>query len=129
MSEADPAVQGSGVGAQRRLDGRVAVVTGASTGLGERFARVLHAAGAHVLATARRADLLDQLAGECGERIEAVPGDTTDAGHRQAQAELAAARGRLDVLVNNAGICDNGPRTADTRRTSPGDRRQPDQPP
>ena len=92
-----------------RLDGRVALVTGASAGLGARFARVLHQAGAHVLATARRADLLDELARECGERIEVMPGDITDAPHRQALAGRLASRGRLDVLVNNAGICDDGP--------------------
>ena len=45
-----------------RLDGRVALVTGASAGLGARFVRVLHRAGANVLATARRADRLDELA-------------------------------------------------------------------
>jgi NAD(P)-dependent dehydrogenase (short-subunit alcohol dehydrogenase family) len=91
-----------------RLDDRVALVTGASTGLGARFARVLHQAGAHVLVTARRAELLDQLANECGERIEAMPGDITDPAHRQALAERLAALGRLDVLVNNAGIADDG---------------------
>ena len=92
-----------------RLDGRVALVTGASAGLGERFARVLHQAGAHVLVTARRADLLDDLARECGERIETVPGDITDARHRGVLADRLKSHGRLDVLVNNAGICDDGP--------------------
>jgi NAD(P)-dependent dehydrogenase (short-subunit alcohol dehydrogenase family) len=92
-----------------RLDGRVALVTGASVGLGARFARVLHQAGAQVLATARRTALLDELARECGERIEVMPGDITDASHRQALAGRLASRGRLDVLVNNAGICDDGP--------------------
>ena len=92
-----------------RLDGRLALVTGASAGLGARFARVLHQAGAQVLATARRTDLLDRLARECGERIEVMPGDITDTSHRQALARRLESHGRLDVLVNNAGICDDGP--------------------
>ena len=109
MSDASMAVPGGGPAARWRLDDRVALVTGASAGLGARFARVLHQAGAYVLATARRADLLDQLVGECGERIEVMPGDITDASHRQALAGRLAVHGRLDVLVNNAGICDDGP--------------------
>ncbi|MCB0985239.1 MAG: SDR family NAD(P)-dependent oxidoreductase, partial [Ilumatobacter sp.] len=50
-----------------RLDGRTVVVTGASSGLGDRFARVAHAVGANVVVAARRADRLDALA-------EALPG-------------------------------------------------------
>ena len=92
-----------------RLDGRVALVTGASTGLGARFVRVLHQAGAQVLVTARRAALLDELARECGDRIEVMPGDITDASHRQALAGRLESHGCLDVLVNNAGMCDDGP--------------------
>ena len=94
---ADPAVGGD----LWRLDGRVALVTGASAGLGARFTRVLHQAGAHVLATARRADLLDELARQCGERIEVMPGDITDTSHRQALADRLHAHGRLDVLVQH----------------------------
>src|SRR6516165_4398363 len=81
-----------------RLDGRLALVTGASAGLGARFVRVLHQAGAQVLATARRADLLDGLARECGERIEVMPGDITDASHREALARRLETHGRLDLL-------------------------------
>jgi hypothetical protein len=93
-----------------RLDGRVALVTGASTGLGAQFARVLHGAGAHLLVTARRGDLLDELVRECGDRIVAMPGDITDPLHRRDLIEHATAtHGRLDVLINNAGICDDGP--------------------
>jgi len=95
--------------ARWQLDGRVALVTGASAGLGARFARVLHRAGANVLVTARRGDRLDELASECGDRIETMTGDITDARHRQALAEHLQSYGRLDVLVNNAGICDDGP--------------------
>jgi short-subunit dehydrogenase len=62
-----------------------------------------------VLVTARRADRLDELARECGERIETIPGDITDPRHRQALADRLESHGRLDVLINNAGICDDGP--------------------
>jgi NAD(P)-dependent dehydrogenase (short-subunit alcohol dehydrogenase family) len=92
-----------------RLDGRVALVTGASAGLGAQFARVLHRAGAFVVATARRADLLDELAGALSNRIETVAGDITEADHRRRLVERLQVLGRLDVLVNNAGICDDGP--------------------
>ena len=52
-----------------RLDGRVALVTGASSGLGARFAAVLHAAGAEVVLTARREDRLQRLADDLGSRV------------------------------------------------------------
>ena len=86
-----------------RLDGRVAIVTGASSGLGARFARVLTAAGAHVAVAARRADRLDALVAELPGAL-AVPGDLTAPG---APADLVKTvtdhYGRLDVLINNAG--------------------------
>jgi NAD(P)-dependent dehydrogenase (short-subunit alcohol dehydrogenase family) len=92
-----------------RLDGRVALVTGASSGLGARFARVLHAAGATVVATARREARLEELANGLGERVRTIPGDITDGHHRQQLVEQLESFGRLDVLVNNAGICDDHP--------------------
>ncbi len=88
-----------------RLDGRVAVVTGASSGLGDRFARVLHAAGATVVAAARRTDRLDALAGELGERLVPMTCDVSvDADCERLVAAAVDLDGHLDVLVNNAGI-------------------------
>jgi hypothetical protein len=57
----------------------------------------------------RRADRLEELAQQCGSRVETLAGDITDPRHRQALAEHLRGHGRLDVLVNNAGICDDGP--------------------
>ncbi len=86
------------------LAGRVALVTGASSGLGRRFAEVLHAAGAHVVITARREDRLRELAGQLGERVSVVAADLTVPGDRERLvAEASSVSGHLDVLVNNAG--------------------------
>jgi hypothetical protein len=88
-----------------RLDSRVAIVTGASSGLGERFARVLHAAGASVVVAARRVDRLDALAAELGtDRILTVGCDVAvDADCERLVAASVERFGRIDVLVNNAG--------------------------
>jgi NAD(P)-dependent dehydrogenase (short-subunit alcohol dehydrogenase family) len=109
MSEAGPTQSATETSDRWRLDGRVALVTGASAGLGARFARVLHAAGAQVIATARRTDRLEQLARHSGNRIQAIAGDIADPYHRQALIDMLRPHGRLDVLVNNAGVCDDGP--------------------
>ncbi len=87
-----------------RLDGRVAVVTGASSGLGDRFARVLHAAGATVVVAARRADRLADLSEQLGDRVVPVSVDLTDESAREQLIDRALQEtGTLDVLVNNAG--------------------------
>jgi NAD(P)-dependent dehydrogenase (short-subunit alcohol dehydrogenase family) len=86
------------------LTGQVAVVTGASAGLGDRFVRVLHAAGASVLAVARRADRLALLA-EQHERVVPLAADVADRDQVEGIVPTALERfGRLDILVNNAGI-------------------------
>lgn len=89
-----------------RLDGKVALVTGASSGLGERFAHVLAGAGAKVAVTARRAQRLSQLAKSL-EGSLAVTADVSQPGDvERVVAEVLDRYGRIDVLVNNAGIAD-----------------------
>jgi NAD(P)-dependent dehydrogenase (short-subunit alcohol dehydrogenase family) len=91
------------------LAGRVALVTGASSGLGARFATVLHGAGAELVLTARRAERLHRLADELGSRATAVPGDLRDPTTRVALvAHVTEKHERLDLLINNAGTCDSG---------------------
>jgi NAD(P)-dependent dehydrogenase (short-subunit alcohol dehydrogenase family) len=89
-----------------RLDDRVAIVTGASSGLGDRFARVLHAAGAQVVLAARRAERLEALAADLPGAL-VVPTDVSVDDDLQALVDRTMeAHGRIDVLVNNAGVSD-----------------------
>lgn len=89
------------------LDGRVAVVTGASSGLGAHFASVLARAGADVVVAARRAEMLSAVAAAVeseGRRCLAVPTDVTDAAACSALIDSAVAElGGVHVLINNAG--------------------------
>jgi len=89
------------------LSGRVAVVTGASSGLGVGFARALAGARAHLVLAARRADRLDALAEELGVGgVEVLPFacDVTDSRQVEALKDACLERfGRVDILVNNAG--------------------------
>jgi NAD(P)-dependent dehydrogenase (short-subunit alcohol dehydrogenase family) len=87
-----------------RLDGRVAIVTGASSGLGDRFARVLHAAGATVVVAARRADRLDALAADLPGTLAIAADVSDDDDCERLVTTTLEAHGRLDVLVNNAGM-------------------------
>ena len=87
-----------------RLDGRVAIVTGASSGLGEHFARVLHAVGARVVVTARRLDRLEALAADL-PGAHAIAADVAEEADRERLVdEVIEHFGQVDVLVNNAGI-------------------------
>ncbi len=90
--------------APQPLAGRVALVTGASSGLGRRFAQVLHGAGAIVVVAARRAEPLEELAADLGERILPVTCDVTST--EDLERLMNAVGGQLDILVNNAGLGD-----------------------
>lgn len=90
------------------LAGRVALVTGASSGIGEATARALAMAGAHVALAARRRERLDALAQELaksGAQVLVIAADLAqEAENRRIVAETEARFGRLDILVNNAGV-------------------------
>ncbi len=95
------------------LAGTVALVTGASSGIGEATALALAAQGAAVAVVARRKDRLDDLAGRiqaAGGKALVIEADVTDEQQaQQAVAQTVADLGRLDTLVNNAGVMLLGP--------------------
>jgi NADP-dependent 3-hydroxy acid dehydrogenase YdfG len=95
----------------QNIEGKVVVITGASSGLGEAAARHLAAAGAKVVLGARRLDRLQALAAELGLAEGAgLRTDVTDVGQVRGLADRAVAlHGRLDVLINNAGLMPQSP--------------------
>jgi NAD(P)-dependent dehydrogenase (short-subunit alcohol dehydrogenase family) len=101
-----------------RLDGKVAIVTGASSGLGVAFAQALAEAGADVALGARRAEKLEDtkaLVEGLGRRAIAVPTDVADPDACEHLVERTVAElGRVDILINNAGIGTAVPATRET---------------
>ena len=96
------------------LEGRTALVTGANRGLGRAFAQALADAGADVVVVGRHDDrnheAATEIAQRSGQRTTVATGDVTDPDdvHR-IDDQAMAAHGRIDVLVNNAGICFHRP--------------------
>lgn len=87
------------------LTGRYALVTGATGGIGGAIARALHAQGATVAISGTRAEALEALAGELGDRVHVTPANLKDGAAVDAlPAAAEAAMGGLDILVHNAGI-------------------------
>lgn len=87
------------------LDGKVALVTGASGGIGAEIARALHGQGAAVVLSGTRAAALESLAAELGERAHVCPADLSDPAAPDAlMAAAEAAAGPVSILVNNAGL-------------------------
>ncbi len=87
-----------------RLDGKVVIVTGASSGLGERFARVCSAAGAKVVVSARRKERLDALAADLTDALAVQADFATDEAAPHVVEQTLERFGAIDVVVNNAGI-------------------------
>jgi len=94
------------------LSGKVAIVTGASRGIGRAIALALVAQGAKVVASARNAEALDQLVAEIEEKggeAKSVAGDVAlDSDAARLVEQAVAAYGQIDILVNNAGITRDG---------------------
>lgn len=87
------------------LEGKKALVTGATGGLGSEIARALHAQGASVALSGTRAEVLQKLAGELGERTAVVPCNLSDAEAVDNLPKAASeALGGLDILISNAGV-------------------------
>jgi NAD(P)-dependent dehydrogenase (short-subunit alcohol dehydrogenase family) len=99
-------------GTEGPLAGQVAIVTGASSGLGARFAQVLAGAGAEVLAAARRLDRLENLAREHPRILPLSCDVTADDGPERLVGTAIARFGRIDVCVNNAGVASEAERQA-----------------
>jgi len=96
--------------------GRVAVITGASSGIGEATARALAADGYKLALLARRADRVEALADELGDGAIAIEGDVTDRASMEAAAERVKDElGGTDVLVNNAGVMLLAPFSSDQK--------------
>ena len=91
------------------LEGRVVLLTGASSGIGEHLARVLHSAGGRLVLAARRADRLEALAAELDGAIPVACDVSRDEDLERLVGTAQETHGHVDVLVNNAGTADPVP--------------------
>lgn len=100
----------------KRLDGKVALITGAARGIGRAFAEAYVEEGATVFIADVNAAAAERTAGEIGERVHAVTMDVTDQASIEGGIAAAVDRaGRLDILINNAALFDASPTVEVTR--------------
>ncbi|MGJ8686427.1 MAG: SDR family NAD(P)-dependent oxidoreductase [Spongiibacteraceae bacterium] len=103
------------------LDNKLALVTGASSGLGAHFSKVLASEGAHVILAARRKDKLDGVVNEIlesGGRADAVAMDITNPDSvSRAYADIQGQHGAIDILINNAGVANAATKFLDMTET------------
>ena len=110
---------------ERRLAGKTAIITGASTGLGPVMAKVFVDQGAKVLLTARREELVREAAASCGDGAIAMRADLTEEDDVIAMVTRAVAEfGKVDILCNNA-AAQGQTATSGSRRSKTGTRRSP----
>ncbi len=86
------------------LEGKTALVTGATGGIGGAIARQLHARGATIVASGTRAERLEELAGELGERCHVAPANLSDPDAPDTLLSAADEAGGVHILINNAGL-------------------------
>lgn len=88
-----------------RLDGKVALITGAAGGLGDKIARTLHAQGAVLALTDMRAEPMEKLKAELGGNVEVFVANLTNPEDvKNLVKNVEEKLGRIDILVNNAGL-------------------------
>ena len=88
-----------------RLEGKIALVTGAAGGLGDKIARTLHAQGATLALTDMRAEPMEKLKAELGDRVEYFVANLTNSDDVNSLVKNVEEKmGRIDILVNNAGL-------------------------
>lgn len=92
-----------------KLEGKKALVTGATGGLGAEIARALHKQGAHLVISGTRKEKLDELAKELGKNVSVIPCDlSSPESTLKLIPEAETALGGLDILINNAGLTQDG---------------------
>ena len=91
------------------LNGKIALITGAAGGLGDKIARTLHAQGATIALTDMRAEPMEALKAELGSRVEVFTANLTKSEEVNSLVkDVEAKMGRIDILVNNAGLTRDG---------------------